>query len=74
MGILFQITKSLWVCEGCHISTKFITKIVGRTIMVRDVNRFHHFEDGVVGYCVSCQLLHQVHFSFNMSIGIITLP
>jgi hypothetical protein len=42
--------------------------------MVRDANHFHHFEDDVVGYCVSCQLLHQVHFSLNMSIGIITLP
>jgi hypothetical protein len=51
LAILFQIIKCLWVCEGCHISTKFITKIVGRIIMVRDANHFHHFEDGV-GYCV----------------------
>ncbi len=51
LGILFQTIKCLWVCEGCHISTKFIAKVVGRIIMVRDVNHFHHFEDGV-GYFV----------------------
>jgi hypothetical protein len=42
-----QIRKNLRVCEDCHTSTKFISKIAGRTIMVRDANRFHHFEDGV---------------------------
>jgi hypothetical protein len=33
------------VCGKCHASTKLITKIVGRVIIVRDPNRFHHFED-----------------------------
>jgi pentatricopeptide repeat protein len=42
-----QIRKNLQVCEDCHTSTKCISKIVGRAIMVRDANRFHHFEDGV---------------------------
>ncbi|CAK9265653.1 unnamed protein product [Sphagnum jensenii] len=31
----------------CHTSTKFISKIVRRAIMVRDANHFHHFEDCV---------------------------
>ncbi|KAH8932863.1 hypothetical protein BDL97_18G001500, partial [Sphagnum fallax] len=31
----------------CHTSTKFISKIVWRAIMVRDTNHFHHFEDCV---------------------------
>ncbi|CAM6061095.1 unnamed protein product [Sphagnum tenellum] len=35
------------VCEDCHTSTKFISKIVRRAIMVRDTNHFHHFEDCV---------------------------
>jgi hypothetical protein len=39
-----RIRKS---CKDCHTSTKFISKIVGRSIMVRDANCFHHFEDGV---------------------------
>jgi hypothetical protein len=43
----FQIIKKLRVSKDCHASTKFISKIVGRAIMVRDANHFHHFEDGV---------------------------
>ncbi|CAK9225565.1 unnamed protein product [Sphagnum troendelagicum] len=46
-GTPLRIRKNLRVCEDCHTSTKFISKIVGRTIMVRDANRFHRFEDGV---------------------------
>jgi pentatricopeptide repeat protein len=46
-GSPLRIRKNLRVCEDCHSSTKFISKIVGRAIMVRDANRFHHFEDGV---------------------------
>ncbi|CAM6018447.1 unnamed protein product [Sphagnum balticum] len=46
-GTPLRIRKNLRVCEDCHTSTKFISKIVGRAIMVRDANRFHHFEDGV---------------------------
>ncbi|CAM6042283.1 unnamed protein product [Sphagnum compactum] len=46
-GTPLQITKNLRVCEDCHKSTKFISKIVGRAIIVRDANRFHHFEDGL---------------------------
>jgi pentatricopeptide repeat protein len=46
-GTPLRIRKNLRVCEDCHTSTKFISKIVGRTIMVRDANRFHHFKDGV---------------------------
>ncbi|CAM6058325.1 unnamed protein product [Sphagnum tenellum] len=46
-GTPLRIRKNLRVCEDCHTSTKFISKIVGRAIMVRDANRFHHFEDGI---------------------------
>ncbi len=46
-GTPLRIRKNLQVCEDCHTSIKFISKIVGRAIMVRDANRFHHFEDGV---------------------------
>jgi hypothetical protein len=47
LSIPLQIRKNPWVCKDCHTSTKFISKIVGRAIMVRDANHFHHFEDGV---------------------------
>ncbi|CAM6004365.1 unnamed protein product, partial [Sphagnum balticum] len=46
-GTPVRIVKNLRVCEDCHTSTKFISKIVRRKIIVRDANRFHHFENGV---------------------------
>ncbi|XP_039137527.1 putative pentatricopeptide repeat-containing protein At3g23330 [Dioscorea cayenensis subsp. rotundata] len=45
-GTTIRVTKNLRVCIDCHITTKFISKIVGREIVVRDLNRFHHFKDG----------------------------
>uniref|UniRef100_A0A2P2J2Y0 Putative pentatricopeptide repeat-containing protein At5g09950 n=1 Tax=Rhizophora mucronata TaxID=61149 RepID=A0A2P2J2Y0_RHIMU len=38
--------KNLRVCGDCHSAFKYISKIVGRQIVLRDSNRFHHFEDG----------------------------
>lgn len=46
VGITIRVTKNLRVCVDCHIATKFISKIVGREIIVRDNSRFHHFRDG----------------------------
>ncbi|CAK9234682.1 unnamed protein product [Sphagnum troendelagicum] len=46
-GTTLRIFKNLRVCGDCHTSTKCIAKIVGRAIIVRDANRFHHFECGV---------------------------
>eukprot|EP01018_Ginkgo_biloba_P008466 Gb_26314 [translate_table: standard] len=45
-GTPIRIVKNLRVCGDCHSATKFISKIVGREIVVRDANRFHRFEDG----------------------------
>ncbi|XP_057484550.1 LOW QUALITY PROTEIN: putative pentatricopeptide repeat-containing protein At3g25060, mitochondrial [Actinidia eriantha] len=46
-GTRLLITKNLRVCGDCHEATKFISKIVDREIVVRDVKRFHHFKDGI---------------------------
>eukprot|EP01018_Ginkgo_biloba_P008730 Gb_35202 [translate_table: standard] len=46
-GTPIRISKNLRVCGDCHSATKFISKIVGREIVVRDTNRFHHFKDGL---------------------------
>ncbi|VFQ70810.1 unnamed protein product [Cuscuta campestris] len=46
-GVPIRITKNLRVCVDCHSAIKFISGIVGREIIVRDNNRFHHFKDGV---------------------------
>ncbi|EEC71803.1 hypothetical protein OsI_04433 [Oryza sativa Indica Group] len=46
-GEVIRITKNLRLCEDCHSVTKFISKYAEREIIVRDVNRFHHFRDGI---------------------------
>ncbi|KAG0598862.1 hypothetical protein M758_12G106600 [Ceratodon purpureus] len=46
-GKPIHIFKNLRVCPDCHTATKFISKIVGREIVARDANRFHHFKNGV---------------------------
>lgn len=46
-GETIRITKNLRLCEDCHSVTKFVSKFANREILVRDVNRIHHFKDGV---------------------------
>ncbi len=46
-GTPLRIFKNLEVCGDCHTATKFIAKIARREIIVRDVNHFHHFKDGL---------------------------
>ncbi|KAL6334886.1 hypothetical protein AAG906_023691 [Vitis piasezkii] len=46
-GTRLLITKNLRICEDCHVAIKFISKITEREITIRDVNRYHHFKDGV---------------------------
>lgn len=43
---IIRVTKNLRICVDCHTATKFISKIFRREIIVRDLNRFHHFIDG----------------------------
>ncbi|KAK4271069.1 hypothetical protein QN277_019817 [Acacia crassicarpa] len=45
-GTTIRIFKNLRVCEDCHLAIKFIAKVYERKIIVRDRNRFHHFEEG----------------------------
>lgn len=46
-GSPIRVMKNLRVCGDCHSAIKFICKIVGREIVLRDCNRFHHFRDGI---------------------------
>lgn len=41
------VKKNIRVCLDCHSAIKYISKAVGRTIIVRDNSRFHHFADGL---------------------------
>ncbi|KAM7277529.1 hypothetical protein ACFE04_004663 [Oxalis oulophora] len=46
-----RIFKNLRTCGDCHDVMKLISKIEDREIVVRDINRFHHFKNGTC----SCQ-------------------
>ncbi|XP_042500257.1 pentatricopeptide repeat-containing protein At2g22070 [Macadamia integrifolia] len=50
-NMTLRILKNLRVCNDCHLAFKFISKLVGREIILRDATRFHHFKDG----SCSCQ-------------------
>jgi pentatricopeptide repeat protein len=45
-GATIRVAKNLRVCNDCHEAAKFISKMVGREIVLRDVRRFHHFVNG----------------------------
>ncbi|KAI9106810.1 hypothetical protein K1719_022338 [Acacia pycnantha] len=46
-GTIIRIMKNLRMCRGCHEAFKLISDIVEREFIVRDVNRFHHFKNGL---------------------------
>ncbi|SPT16782.1 unnamed protein product [Triticum aestivum] len=45
-GSTLRITKNLRACEDCHSAIKLISLVYGRKLIVRDRNRFHHFNEG----------------------------
>ncbi|KAF7021732.1 hypothetical protein CFC21_034627 [Triticum aestivum] len=45
-GRPIRVTKNSRVCTHCHEAAKFISKMCSRDIILRDSNRFHHFEQG----------------------------
>ncbi|GAA0156128.1 hypothetical protein LIER_13692 [Lithospermum erythrorhizon] len=45
-GAPIIVKKNLRICVDCHTAFKFISKIVSRVIIIRDINRFHHFQCG----------------------------
>ncbi|KAG9159444.1 hypothetical protein Leryth_010991 [Lithospermum erythrorhizon] len=45
-GKTIRVTKNSRVCGDCHEMAKFISRNLGREILLRDSNRFHQFKDG----------------------------
>ncbi|KAI5665897.1 hypothetical protein M9H77_15750 [Catharanthus roseus] len=45
-GTPIKVFKNLRTCVDCHTAIKFISKISGRTIIIRDSARFHYFDGG----------------------------
>ncbi|XP_016899981.1 pentatricopeptide repeat-containing protein At1g25360-like isoform X2 [Cucumis melo] len=45
-GATVRVFKNLRICGDCHNAIKFMSKVAGREIVVRDGKRFHHFKYG----------------------------
>ncbi|KAK8317091.1 hypothetical protein V6Z12_A13G087100 [Gossypium hirsutum] len=45
-GSTIRVVKNLRVCGDCHSAAKHISQIFDRQIILRDVQRFHHFRNG----------------------------
>ena len=45
-GTQIRIVKNLRICGDYHSATKYISKVYGREILVRDRSGFHRFKDG----------------------------
>ncbi|KAI4300469.1 hypothetical protein L6164_033845 [Bauhinia variegata] len=41
------VKKNLRICTDCHSAIKYISKVTGRNIIIRDNIRFHHFSNGL---------------------------
>ena len=45
-GKPLRIVKNLRICKDCHEAFKYISRVIEREIIVRDVNRYHKFLNG----------------------------
>ncbi|PON58312.1 Amino acid transporter [Parasponia andersonii] len=45
-GTTIRVVKNLRVCGDCHSAAKYISLVSQRRIILRDVQRFHHFKEG----------------------------
>ncbi|XP_024992094.1 putative pentatricopeptide repeat-containing protein At5g52630 [Cynara cardunculus var. scolymus] len=41
-----HIMKNLRICDDCHLVMKLASLVTSRELIVRDANRFHHFQEG----------------------------
>ena len=41
-----RVIKNLRICNDCHSACKFISRVYERTLVVKDSNRFHIFQQG----------------------------
>ncbi|KAJ0987422.1 hypothetical protein J5N97_005778 [Dioscorea zingiberensis] len=45
-GTTIRVVKNLRVCGDCHSMAKLVSMVFDRVIVLRDLNRFHHFKNG----------------------------
>jgi hypothetical protein len=70
-------SENLQVCENCHTSLKFISRILRRAILVGDVNYFHQRMMFVLSWIIgdATSLFYQsLNFVCTMSYSIMTPP
>ncbi|XP_057982452.1 putative pentatricopeptide repeat-containing protein At3g13770, mitochondrial [Malania oleifera] len=46
-GVPVRVMKNLRICVDCHNFAKFVSKVYGREVSLRDKNRFHHITGGI---------------------------
>ncbi|OAY78703.1 Pentatricopeptide repeat-containing protein, chloroplastic [Ananas comosus] len=46
-GTTIRVVKNLRVCGDCHSMAKLVSMVFNRRIILRDLNRFHHFDKGL---------------------------
>ncbi|KAJ4977546.1 hypothetical protein NE237_008326 [Protea cynaroides] len=46
-GKPLRVVKNLRICRDCHEAFKYMSRVIEREIIVRDVNRYHRFIDGI---------------------------
>ncbi|XP_043708249.1 pentatricopeptide repeat-containing protein At4g33170-like [Telopea speciosissima] len=42
-----RVVKNLRICRDCHEAFKYLSRVIEREIVVRDVNRYHKFVNGI---------------------------
>ncbi|XP_010920291.1 pentatricopeptide repeat-containing protein At4g33170 [Elaeis guineensis] len=50
-GKALRVVKNLRICGDCHEFFKYVTRVIQREIVVRDVNRYHRLQHG----CCTCK-------------------
>ena len=45
-AIPIRIIKNIRLCGDCHMFMKYASELIGRHIILRDYNRYHHFIGG----------------------------
>ncbi|KAL3819463.1 hypothetical protein ACJIZ3_005368 [Penstemon smallii] len=45
-GTTIRVAKDLRICVDCHNFSKMVSAVYDRKIVIRDRNRFHHFQGG----------------------------
>ncbi|XVF62774.1 hypothetical protein PTKIN_Ptkin09bG0035500 [Pterospermum kingtungense] len=45
-GKPLRIVKNLRICKDCHEAFKYISRVIEKEIIIRDVNRYHKFLNG----------------------------